>query len=81
MAVRTPLLEDISTDGASAGLDGVLSPDEVADAAIAGMRDERFLIFPHPKVADYFAKKAARHDKWLKQMEALQAQFTDAKGA
>jgi NAD(P)-dependent dehydrogenase (short-subunit alcohol dehydrogenase family) len=79
MAVRTPMLEDVSTDGASAGLDGVLPPDEVAAAAIAGMRDERFLIFPHPKVADYFAKKAARHDKWLRQMAELQEQFTDAK--
>jgi len=79
MAVRTPMLEDLSTDGASAGLDGVLSPDTVADAAIAGMRDGHFLIFPHPKVADYFAKKAARHDKWLRQMEALQEQFTDVR--
>ena len=81
MAVRTPMLEDVSTDGASAGLDGVLSPDEVADAAVAGMRDERFLIFPHPQVADYYAKKAAHHDKWLRQMSALQEQFTDAKPA
>ena len=79
MAVRTALLEDISTDGASAGLDGVLSPEDVAAAAIAGMREERFLIFPHPKVAEYYAKKAARHDNWLRQMALLQEQFTDAK--
>jgi NAD(P)-dependent dehydrogenase (short-subunit alcohol dehydrogenase family) len=78
MAVRTAMLEDISADGASAGLDGVLSPAQVADAAIAGMREERFLIFPHPKVADYYAKKAARHDSWLRQMASLQEQFTDA---
>jgi NAD(P)-dependent dehydrogenase (short-subunit alcohol dehydrogenase family) len=78
MGVRTPMLEDVSADGASAGLDGLLSPAEVAAAAVAGMRDERFLIFPHPKVADYYAKKAAHHDKWLRQMVALQEQFTDA---
>ena len=78
MAVRTPMLEEVSTDGASAGLDGVLSPEDVADAAISGMRDERFLIFPHAKVAGYFAKKATHHDKWLRQMAALQEQFTDA---
>jgi short-subunit dehydrogenase len=77
MGVRTPLLEAVSTDGASAGLDGVLAPDEVAAAAIAGIREERFLIFPHPRVADYYAKKAAHHGKWLRQMESLQAQFTD----
>ena len=78
MAVRTPLLEALAADGASAGLDGVLSADEVADAAVAGMRDERFLICPHPKASDYYAKKAAGPDKWLRQMEALQQRFTDA---
>ena len=77
MGVRTPMLENIDESGASAGLDGVLSADEVAAAAIAGMREERFLIFPHPKVADYYLSKATRHDKWLKTMEILQAQFTN----
>ena len=81
MAVRTRLLEDISADGASAGLDGVLSPEDVAEAAMAGMREERFLIFPHPKVAEYYAKKAARPEHWLRQMATLQEQFTDAKAS
>jgi NAD(P)-dependent dehydrogenase (short-subunit alcohol dehydrogenase family) len=79
MAVRTPMVEEISADGASAGLDGIIPPDQVAEAVIEGMRDERFLIFPHPKVADYATKKSARHDKWLQNMAALQEQFTDAK--
>lgn len=78
MAVRTPMLDATDTSGASAGLDGVLTADAVADAAIAGMREDRFLILPHPTVADYWAKKAARPDRWLSQMEKLQAQFTDA---
>jgi NAD(P)-dependent dehydrogenase (short-subunit alcohol dehydrogenase family) len=78
MAVRTPLLDGLAADGASAGLDGVLSADAVAAAAIEGMRDERFLIFPHPSVADYHAKKAGGEEKWLRQMEALQRRFTNA---
>jgi len=78
MGVRTPMLENLDETGASAGLDGVLSADEVAAVAIAGMREEHFLIFPHPKVADYYLGKATRHDKWLKMMESLQAQYTDA---
>ena len=81
MGVRTPMLENLDDTGASAGLDGVLGADEVAAAAIAGMREERFLILPHPNVGDYYAKKAVRHDRWLKAMEALQAQFTDAANA
>ena len=78
MAVRTPLLEGLAADGASAGLDGVLTADAVAGAAVEGMRAERFLIFPHPAVADYHAKKAGGEEKWLHQMEALQQRFTDA---
>ena len=49
MAVATPLIDAVAADGASAGLDGVLTADQVADAAIAGMRAERFLICPHPR--------------------------------
>jgi hypothetical protein len=29
-------------------------------------------------VADYYAKKAAQPEKWLRRMSALQTQFTDA---
>ena len=72
-----PLLDRFAGDGASAGLDGVLAPEAVAAAAVAGMRDERFLIFPHPAVADYYARKAAQPDKWLRQMESLHGRFTD----
>jgi len=34
-------------------------------------RRAQFLICPHPKAADYYAKKAAGHDKWLRQMIAV----------
>ena len=77
MAVRTPMVDNLGGTGASAALEGVLTAEDVAAAAIEGMRDERFLIFPHPKVAEFYAKKAARTDKWLAAMAALQEQFTD----
>ncbi|MFO1288479.1 MAG: SDR family oxidoreductase [Rubrivivax sp.] len=76
MAVATPMVDQFSKgDGASAGLDGVLSADAVAAAAIAGITAGQFFIFPHPAVPDYWAKKAARHDKWLLAMEQLQLRF------
>ena len=44
--------------GGVAGLDGMLEPDAVADAAIAGLEAESFLILPHPEVLEYFRRKA-----------------------
>ena len=51
----------------------VLSPDEVAGAAIDGIREERFLILPHPEVAAFMQAKAADPDGWLETMRRLQA--------
>jgi len=76
MAVRTQMVDTFDATGGSAGMDGILDVEDVAQAVIAGIRDERFLIFPHPMVADYYAKKAAHPEKWLRRMASLQAQFT-----
>jgi NAD(P)-dependent dehydrogenase (short-subunit alcohol dehydrogenase family) len=70
--VRTPML-----DGASARIRGLLDesalePDAVADAVIAGLADERFLILPHKEVAEYVRRKAGDYDRWLRGMRRLQ---------
>ena len=51
----------------------VLEPDDVAEAAVEGLREERFLILPHPEVTDYFQRKAGDYDRWLAGMRRLQA--------
>jgi NAD(P)-dependent dehydrogenase (short-subunit alcohol dehydrogenase family) len=51
---------------------GVITPEEVADAVIAGLRDERFLILPHPEVATYVGRKAGDPDRWIGGMRKLQ---------
>jgi len=50
-----------------------LEPDQVADIVLQGIRDEKFLILPHPEVAEYFGRKAADYDRWLKGMRRLRA--------
>ena len=50
---------------------GALEPEAVAEAVIAGIRAESFLILPHPEVADYFRRKADDYDRWLKGMRRL----------
>ncbi|MGK5673247.1 SDR family oxidoreductase [Micromonospora sp. URMC 106] len=42
----------------------VLAPDEVADAVVAGLAEERFLILPHPEVAAYARRRAEDPDGW-----------------
>jgi NAD(P)-dependent dehydrogenase (short-subunit alcohol dehydrogenase family) len=51
----------------------VLEPEDVADGVVEGLRDERFLILPHPEVLEFFQRKAADYDRWLAGMRRLQA--------
>jgi short-subunit dehydrogenase len=66
-AVRTALYGD-APEAAAAAADGVLSPEQVADAAVAGIRDERFLILPHPQVSEYLRRKASDYERWISGM-------------
>ncbi len=51
--------------------DGVLTAEAVADAVVAGLDAEQFLILPHPEVATYFRRKADDYDRWLGGMARL----------
>ena len=53
---------------------GALEPEDVADAVVAGLAEERFLILPHSEVAEYFRRKADDYDRWLRGMRRLNAQ-------
>jgi len=55
-----------------------LEPDQVAEIVLQGIRDEKFLILPHPEVADYFSRKATDYDRWLKGMRRLRANIVAA---
>lgn len=50
----------------------VLEPDDVAQAVYEAIVDERFLVLPHPEVADYMALKATDLPRWLGGMRKLQ---------
>ena len=75
-AVDTRLLRE-QTDDAVARLmysiSDVLDPGEVAAAVVEGLADERFLILPHPEVADHSRRRASDPDRWLSGMRRLAA--------
>jgi hypothetical protein len=66
----------------AAAVAGVLSAEQVAEAVVAGIRDERFLILPHPDVATFEQRRAADRDRWLAGMRRLSADLASgARGA
>lgn len=65
------LEEDGLGKGVSSG-DGVLDADAVAAACLDAIRNERFLVLPHPEVAEYALRKATDIDRWLNGMRRFQ---------
>ena len=61
--------EDSSTLAAGA----MIEPEQVADAVVEALGDGRFLILPHPEVAEFERRRAGDRDRWLAGMRRLRA--------
>jgi NAD(P)-dependent dehydrogenase (short-subunit alcohol dehydrogenase family) len=80
-AVQTPMLDLAMEEPAGAAAltaGGVLSPEDVAAAVVAGIREERFLILPHEEVARFMAVKASDPERWLAGMRRIVREATGA---
>jgi NAD(P)-dependent dehydrogenase (short-subunit alcohol dehydrogenase family) len=69
--VRTEMLRRAAAGGRTFLLDSALEPERVADEVVKGLAAERFLILPHPEVAEYFRRKATDYDRWIRGMQRL----------
>jgi NAD(P)-dependent dehydrogenase (short-subunit alcohol dehydrogenase family) len=81
--VRTPMLMAGLEDPAGAAVlasGQMVEVEDVADAVVAGIREERFLILTHPEVATYMAKKGSDPERWLAGMRRLQAKVNQSLG-
>jgi len=71
-AVRTPMVAGVDEAGVGAHLvPTLIEPEQVADAVVAGLAEERFLILPHPEVAEYIQRRAGQPDRWLGGMRRM----------
>ena len=60
---------------------GAIEPGDVAEAVVAGLAAEHFLILPHPEVGDYFRNKAEDYDRWIGGMRKLGRRVAEAFGS
>lgn len=76
--VRTAMLDDAGPmQGVLAA--GAVLPETVAELVWEALRDDRFLILPHPEAAGYYQQRASDPDRWLRAMNRLQ-QHLDGEG-
>jgi len=70
--VRTDMLARAERQGERSTLvAGAIEPEQVAEDVVKGIAAERFLILPHPEVAEYVRRRATDHDRWLRGMRRL----------
>lgn len=71
--VMTPMLTGEAGGFAAFLRSEAISAEDVADAVVAGLETEQFLILPHPQVSTYMLHKATDYDRWIRSMQRLQA--------
>ncbi|MEO1733006.1 MAG: SDR family oxidoreductase [Pseudomonadota bacterium] len=74
-AVRTEMTRGLENHVAA--IDGMLEPEDAAEACVAAIRDEIFLVLPHKNVLDYIRLKTENYDRWLGGMRKLNRIYKD----
>ena len=54
-----------------------VSVEHVAETTMRGLRDEQFLILPHPEVERFMQNRAGDHGRWLRGMQKLRNKLLD----
>jgi NAD(P)-dependent dehydrogenase (short-subunit alcohol dehydrogenase family) len=70
--VRTGMLDATGSAGDLVLKPTAIEPEDVAEALFRGIEEDRFLILPHPEVADYYRARAGGNDRWLAGMNHIQ---------
>ncbi|OMI37238.1 dehydrogenase [Streptomyces sparsogenes DSM 40356] len=78
--VRTDMLRATGSIGELVLVPSAIEPERVADALFEGIERDRFLILPHPEVAEHYAARATDPDRWLERMNHIQRKVEKATG-
>lgn len=76
--VRTDMLTASGTAGELVLAPTAIEPEDVADALFDAMAADRFLVLPHPEVADYYRTRATEPERWLGTMNHIQRKWEGA---
>lgn len=80
VSVVCPLYVDTAMTAGGRGVSGndrVISAEEAADAVLAGMAEETFMIMPHPELSSYARRKGEDYDRWLQGMRQLRSSMLE----
>lgn len=58
-------------------METAFTPEEAAEYVVQGLDREEFLILSHPQVGEYFRNKANNHERWLRHMRGVQAEYVE----
>ncbi len=72
-AVRTAMTAG-NPDGV-ASVDGMIEPEEVAEACVRAIEAEDFLVLPHPEVLEYMRRKTGDYNRWIGGMRKLNRKY------
>ena len=70
-SVQTNMIS--GTDDGSAAVNGILAPEVVAQEVVTTMDNGKFLVLPHPEVAQYFRNKGQDYERWIGGMQKMYA--------
>ncbi len=79
--VHTAMTAEFGADSAVMAAGGFIQTSEVADAVVAAWSEGRFLILPHPQVAEYEQRRASDRDRWLNGMRRTWAKLQEYRAA
>ncbi|MFJ3902730.1 SDR family oxidoreductase [Streptomyces sp. NPDC090025] len=77
--VRTDMLTAAGSAGELVLAPTAIEPEDVADALFDAIAADRFLVLPHPEVAEFYQARAGDTEGWLDNMNHIQRKWEGAR--